>query len=227
MRDDFTVAVATTLARRAGFRCSNPACERPTSGPERGGPGWVSIGNAAHIAAASPGGPRFDALQTPAERSSQENGVWLCAICAKLIDSDSEAYPAEMLRTWRANAERSAAIALSERGHMPSSSEGVCYEAERLMPALIREMRADVQGDETEVVRKFWVMTSPGIVISTLDGAFRYDRQAHPHVYNQTDWLSQMALVSQERFDASVRMYRFSPMFHRWLRETENPKADE
>lgn len=223
MRDDFAVAVATTLARRVGFRCSNPGCERPTSGPQKGGPGAVSIGNAAHITAASPGGPRYDATLTPAERSGQENGIWLCGVCAKTIDSDSKAYPVMLLQTWRNNAESSAELAMSERGHAISSSEGVCYEAERLMPDLIHEMRKDVHADETEVVRKFWVVPSSGISISSRAHFFFYDWQAHPDVYNQVDWLNQMGLVVQEKFDPSTPQYRFSPVFHRWLRETESP----
>src|SRR5919201_1754391 len=101
MRDDFSTATANVLARRAGFRCSNPGCQRPTSGAQLGGAGAVSIGQAAHITAAAPGGPRYDASLTPAERSRQENGIWLCAACATLIDRDPSRYTADLLRTWR------------------------------------------------------------------------------------------------------------------------------
>jgi hypothetical protein len=33
MRDNFSMAVKETLARRVGVRCSNPDGQRPTSGP--------------------------------------------------------------------------------------------------------------------------------------------------------------------------------------------------
>lgn len=126
-----------------------------------------------------------------------------------------------MLRQWRSYAESSADIALRERGHAISSSEGVCYEAERLMPELIREMREDVHRDETELVRSFWLKRSRGTVINRLDEVFHYDQQAHPHLYNDVAWLAQMGLVTQERFDPTVPRYRLNPEFHRWLRETD------
>lgn len=226
MRDDFTIAVINTLARRAGFLCSNPGCKRPTSGPERGGTGWVSIGVGAHITAASPGGPRYDGTLTPTQRSSQENGIWLCQVCAKLIDSDPAAYTVEMLHLWRDNAERAADIAMTERRHLPDTSEGACYEAERLMPALIREMRDDVHADETELIRLICLKPTPGVVAHSRDGMFEYNQQTHPHLYNAVDFLAQMNLVVQEDFDPSVPRFRLTPVFHRWLRETDSPPSE-
>ncbi|KAA0930582.1 tetratricopeptide repeat protein [Streptomyces apricus] len=63
---------------------------------------------AAHITAASPGGPRYDAALTPAERSAQSNGIWLCQNCGKLIDSDVARYSEETLRQWKGEAEQRA-----------------------------------------------------------------------------------------------------------------------
>lgn len=221
-RDDFSASIVRMLAQRAGFQCSNPRCKRPTSGAQLGGPGAVSIGEAAHITAASPGGPRYDPSLTPAERSGQENGVWLCRTCAALVDRDPSAFTAERLRGWREDAEASAALALAERGHPPSSVEGFCYEAERLMPGLIREMRDDVHADNTELVRKFGLKPSPGVVLGSVVAMFEYNAHAHPGLYNQVEWLDQMGLVEQEDFDPQVPRYRLTPEFHRWLRETEN-----
>jgi hypothetical protein len=46
---------------------------------------------------------------TPEERRSVENGIWLCATCARIIDhATPEAYPASTLRAWKEIAERSA-----------------------------------------------------------------------------------------------------------------------
>jgi hypothetical protein len=89
VRDDFGKVALNRLASRAGHRCSNPDCHRPTSGPESTTDGSVNIGVGAHITAASAGGPRFDPYLTPAERSAVANGIWLCQFCAKLIDSDT------------------------------------------------------------------------------------------------------------------------------------------
>jgi hypothetical protein len=42
---------------------------------------------------------------TSEERRSFDNGIWLCASCADLIDRDELAYPAELLREWKSDAE--------------------------------------------------------------------------------------------------------------------------
>ena len=59
MRDDFKADVKDLLAKRVGMRCSNPNCRRPTSGPQDAPEKALNIGVAAHIAAASKGGPRY------------------------------------------------------------------------------------------------------------------------------------------------------------------------
>lgn len=105
MRDEFSTKTKELLARRVGFRCSNPKCRKATSGPDSTDSGAVSIGVAAHIAGASAGGPRFDATLTPDERTSAANGIWLCQICAKLIDSDLAKYTKEVLLDWKETAE--------------------------------------------------------------------------------------------------------------------------
>ena len=115
MRDDFGAAVKRRVAERAGFRCSNPACRRHTSGPQADPEGAVNIGVAAHITAASPDGPRYDASLSPDERSSIGNAIWLCQDCAKLIDSDVQRYTTEVLRRWKAQAEEAAQRELAGR----------------------------------------------------------------------------------------------------------------
>ena len=57
-RDDFPKRVIDTLAKRVGFRCSNPNCLTPlTSGPHSDPARSVNMGVAAHITAAAPMGP--------------------------------------------------------------------------------------------------------------------------------------------------------------------------
>lgn len=104
-RDDFSLKVKDMLAKRVAFRCSNPTCNVQTAGPHSEPIRYVNIGVACHVTAAAAGGPRFDASLTPAERSSIENALWLCQACAKLVDSDSERYPVEMLKGWKVAAE--------------------------------------------------------------------------------------------------------------------------
>ena len=63
MRDDFKNSIKDKLAKRVGYRCSNSDCRKPTSGPQTEPSGVVNVGVAAHITAASSGGPRFDSFQ--------------------------------------------------------------------------------------------------------------------------------------------------------------------
>jgi len=65
----------------------------------------ASVGVAAHICAASPGGPRFDPMMISAERTSIENGIWLCAAHAVLIDRDVARFPVDVLRAWKSQHE--------------------------------------------------------------------------------------------------------------------------
>jgi hypothetical protein len=71
------------------------------SGPGLNEDRTVNIGIAAHITAASEGGPRYDGTLTTEARKSAENGIWLCQICAKLIDSDIDRFTADVLRGWK------------------------------------------------------------------------------------------------------------------------------
>jgi hypothetical protein len=110
-RDDFSRQTRDRLAMRVGVRCSNLTCRKLTTGPRTESPYIINIVVAAHITAASPGGPRYDVSLSSQQRESGQNGIWLCQNCAKLIDNDPARYPAEVLRDWKAKAE---ACALSE-----------------------------------------------------------------------------------------------------------------
>lgn len=105
MRDNFSQPVRRTIASRAGWRCSNPRCRALTEGPERDAAAATSIGVAAHITAASPGGPRFDPTMSTATRRSAGNGIWLCETCARLVDGDEREYITGVLRMWKTDSE--------------------------------------------------------------------------------------------------------------------------
>lgn len=118
-RDDFRQSTKTTLSQRTGGLCSNPDCMAPTSAP-CGSEKVTSIGIAAHIHAAAPGGKRYLAEMTPEERFHINNGVWLCSNCSIMIDRDVGIFSAEKLREWKAMAEKRAMDVLGKR---PNSSE--------------------------------------------------------------------------------------------------------
>jgi hypothetical protein len=120
-RDDFPVSIKEELAKRAGHRCSNPACQKQTSGPADAPTGSVNLGVASHMVAASPLGPRADPALSPDERKSLENGIWLCQNCAKLIDSDTDGHSVLDLRRWKAEAEHFARRQLHASGPLQPS----------------------------------------------------------------------------------------------------------
>ena len=140
-RDEFRASTIREIAQRSGYRCSCPTCLRPTSGPD-GGANTANIGVAAHICAAAPGGPRYDASQSPDERSAAGNGIWLCQTCSRLIDVDIASHSREKLYEWKTIAEMRAYLGL--RGL--SLVQGKSFPAlEAKLPALVGEMRVDLR----------------------------------------------------------------------------------
>ncbi|MFT8781906.1 hypothetical protein [Acetobacter syzygii] len=104
---NFSPKIRSTLAERVGYLCSNPHCRIPTIGPsDHTSETAKRIGRAAHIHAAAKGGPRYSPQQTPEERRSAANGIFLCGNCAGMIDQNNGMeYPAEMLLDWKKIAE--------------------------------------------------------------------------------------------------------------------------
>ncbi len=100
-RDNFSDAVKNQISLKSGFRCSNPDCPARTRSYTEDGERVINTGVVAHICAASPNGPRYDASMTRKERAGEENGILLCSKCAALIDRDVSAYPPEKLREWK------------------------------------------------------------------------------------------------------------------------------
>ncbi|TWR25492.1 hypothetical protein FPZ42_12905 [Mucilaginibacter achroorhodeus] len=104
-RDNFSQNLTRILAERVGYLCSNPRCRCFTVGPNENRDKSTRIGEAAHITAASPGGPRYDNDLTREQRADIGNGIWLCSSCADLIDKDFDNYPTPLLKKWKSDAE--------------------------------------------------------------------------------------------------------------------------
>jgi hypothetical protein len=109
---DFTAKTVGLLAARTGHHCAYPGCDVGTSIPSRDGSGAITIGEAAHIASGSSNGPRswsdYEDITWEQVRCA-ENGVWLCAIHAHIIDRDILFHPRERLLQWQQDAEEQAA----------------------------------------------------------------------------------------------------------------------
>ena len=105
-RDNFSAQVVRILAERSGGKCAN--CRAPTWGPSDSDYKATNIGQAAHITAAAPGGPRYDPNISSQRRSSALNGVWLCGNCHHIIDTNVAEYTVEKLRNIKKKAEADA-----------------------------------------------------------------------------------------------------------------------
>lgn len=140
-QDNFTRAIQIKVAERAAYMCSNPACMRITVGPCEADPGKsTKTGEAAHICAASPNGPRYDRYQSSTERKSIKNAIWLCGACADLIDkNDGHDYLVSQLQKWKRDHEN-LMKSLVESGFNPlrklSPLGGQVSVAERLVRLL-------------------------------------------------------------------------------------------
>jgi hypothetical protein len=147
-RDDFSAKTKDVLAARVAYRCSNPGCRRPTSGPQDEPTKTINVGVAAHITGAAPGGPRYDHSLTTEDRCGVGNGIWLCQTCAKLIDSDLTRYSVLAIREWKLATELAAKRALEKDGTARIASwdswDRIFSKVESLMPELVTQMRRDL-----------------------------------------------------------------------------------
>lgn len=112
-RDNFSKKIVTSLAGRVAYLCSNPYCRKGTIGPNSIRDKTTIIGEAAHITAAAPGGPRYDHTLTDIQRKDIDNGIWLCSNCSDLIDKNYKAFTVDTLRMWLTEAERYAATQIN------------------------------------------------------------------------------------------------------------------
>lgn len=221
MRDEFSIAVKDVLAKRVGYRCSNPECRQPTSGPQEDPAKVVNIGVAAHITAASPDGPRFDASLSVEERKSHDNGVWLCQNHGKLVDNDTVRYSPALLREWKRIAERLATLELENPRRVTDENLAPFVKAERLMPALLDEMRKDLSVSpltrEFIVFKKAWVYNGQ---------ATTYYYDDHPDLDDKMRVLENLGLISNVTYN-NVNRYRMSEPFAEYLCTTVSTRELE
>ncbi|WP_306120702.1 MULTISPECIES: hypothetical protein [unclassified Roseitalea] len=100
-RDEFTPATKRAIERQARGHCSNPACRRLTHAATSDGSGEINIGQASHICAAAPGGPRYDPNMTREERRAADNGIWLCDVHGRAVDAKDSKFTVEELHDWK------------------------------------------------------------------------------------------------------------------------------
>lgn len=124
-RVDFPLKVRQAVALRAGYRCSFPGCGNATVGPSEESPtASANVGNAAHIAAAAPGGRRYDPSMTVEQRSSIANAIWMCVLHATLIDRDEATYSTDVIKGWKTTHEKLIAEEVARVGSNSTSTMG-------------------------------------------------------------------------------------------------------
>lgn len=135
-RDNFSEKTKIDLANRAGWKCSFPDCYIPTVAASLESSSAVSnIGVAAHICAAAmgPGARRYDPNMSPSERSSINNGIWLCQTHAKLIDTDEERFTKQVLLKWKEIAEFKAMLELRCGISNPEEYDGILFAEQSII----------------------------------------------------------------------------------------------
>lgn len=205
MRDDFIKTVKDTLSQRVGLLCSNPGCMRLTFGPNTRESKSTNIGVAAHITAASPGGPRFDREMEFTERCSIKNGIWLCQSCAKLIDSDESKYTVDLLVEWKKLAEYHAEVQLNER-QVPQDKYKKILEQ---IPDLIIEMAGDLVNDP--LAREF-VLLGKNWAYNDKRSVLRYYYEDHENLEQKIRALESIKLINDMTFNTTKR-YVFTEEF--------------
>lgn len=118
-RDEFSAGTKRLLEKQSGNHCSNPSCRRVTSAASSDGATVISIGEAAHITAAAPGGPRYDETLTAGDRKSAENGIWLCKDHARAVDSEDPHFTVKLLKEWKQQANEAVWRSIIENAPFP------------------------------------------------------------------------------------------------------------
>jgi hypothetical protein len=222
LRDDFSRPTKDLLTKRVGYACSNPLCRRRTIGPQDEPTGTVNVGVAAHITAAAPGGPRYDATLTEVQRADSANGIWLCQNCAKLIDSDEARSPGQLLNAWKTTAEAAAAHQLVAALASESPNQAAFTKAEALMPDLLREMRQDLASHPTTreaiLLGKRWTYWGTDKVI------FTYYFEDHDNLEGKFQVLHNLGLIRDIKFNSVVR-YMLEEHFVDYLSSSTSPRS--
>lgn len=216
MRDDFLPSVRELLAKRVGYRCSNPGCRQPTSGPQEDQSKVVNVGVASHITAASADGPRYDPSLTPEQRKAPANGIWLCQKCGKLVDNDPIRYTVENLLEWKRTAEETAIREIEgnpKAAVPPSSPAASLARLERMMPQLLAEMKKDLAEcpfrREFVLLKKTWSYWEGG-------DELMYYFEDHAELEGQMQILVNLGLIEEITYN-NVRRFVITEEFATYL----------
>jgi len=148
--DDFTEKAKKNIARRSGHRCAICGCL--TDGPTIDPNDAVSMGDAAHITAASPRGPRYNPDLTTAQRSSPENGLWACKNHHWTIDHDKSRYSVPELEQIKARTEKQAEKLYGIPAEQGPDLDAAAVAARAASERQIAQWRAKYRFEQAETI---------------------------------------------------------------------------
>lgn len=98
--NSFPKEIKRVLGERVAYICCDPMCRRLAIRRNSDTDKALRFGDAAHIYAKSDKGPRvrFDSEKESNFLKSYENGIWLCKICHKKVDSEESTHTVELLQ---------------------------------------------------------------------------------------------------------------------------------
>ena len=112
----YTDRTLKLLWGRSGGRCAMPDCRVELFADSTEYDPIVIIGEIAHVASASDGGPRSAPLMGVRDRNSYENLILLCQNCHARIDGQAGTYSVERIKEIKAAHEAWVRASLPERG---------------------------------------------------------------------------------------------------------------
>jgi len=86
--------------------CAYPSCTQPLILPAKGVAEEMVLAQICHIIAASDDGPRGDPSMAPGARNEPDNLLLMCPTHHRVVDVQFDAYPAPLLREWKAFQQR-------------------------------------------------------------------------------------------------------------------------
>lgn len=202
-RDDFSLKTKEILAKRVCYKCSNPKCQKPTSGPHSDPEKAVNIGVAAHICAAAPGGPRYESSMTNAERSSINNGIWLCQSCSTLIDKDPRTYSIKTLNNWKRKAEQAAELNQASSSFMVSLRKSIKRHKVRIIVSILLVILLLTM--IAAIVDKYQNRYSHSEHLQTMNNGYQYDLATQDSILGMNKISPEKASIS---YNAGIDSYR-------------------
>lgn len=101
-------------------------------------------------------------------------------------------------------------LALPETSFLPDDASARFRRIKGLMPKLLAEMKEDVETDETQLVREFFVASIKGAVfVKSEKSRFRYNQDEHDNLLNKIDLLEEYGFV----ISTAPNVYRMTEEF--------------